>query len=98
MSSFQEIKTLFTNEIINSPQYAVAMKIKDLIIADIQAPNIGFTFIYEFKDSDYKDLNNKDYEERVIVFALKLILGIDAELFNNGMNRGIVIVMKKFLD
>jgi len=97
MSSFQEIKTLFTNEIINSPQYAVAMKIKDLIIADIQAPNIGFTFIYEFKDSDYKDLNNKDYEERVIVFALKLILGVDIELFQN-MSRGIVIIMDKFLN
>jgi hypothetical protein len=97
MSSFQEIKTLFTNEIINSPQYSVAIKIKDLLIADIQAPNIGFTFIYEFKDSDYQNIDNKDYEERVVVFSLKLILGIDVELFQN-MSRGIVIIMDKFLE
>jgi hypothetical protein len=35
MSCFQEIKTLFTNEIVNSPQYTVATKIKNLIIQDI---------------------------------------------------------------
>lgn len=97
MSNFLEIKTLFTNEIINSPQYSVAIKIKDLLIADIQAPNVGFTFIYEFKDSDYQNIDNKDYEERVIVFSLKLILGFHVELFQN-MSRGIVIIMDKFLE
>ena len=35
MSFNAAIKELFTNEIIGSPQYQVALKIKDLIINDI---------------------------------------------------------------
>ena len=94
MSSFEEIKTLFTNEIVNSPQYIVATKIKNLIIQDIQAPNINYTFKYVLEDTDYVDVTNKDAENIIIVMALKLVLGFDVEI-----SRGVVYVqMNKFLN
>jgi hypothetical protein len=98
MSSFEEIKNLFTNEIINSPQYLVATKIKNLMIQDIIAPSINYSFTYLFVESDYVDINNKDYEEIIMCMALKLILGFEVELINNGINRGINVIMKKFLE
>ncbi len=94
MSYFEEIKGLFKNEIINSPQYQVAIKIKDLIINDIQTPNINFSFIYQLQDSDYVDLNNKDKEEQIISIALKIVLGFEVEI-NMG---SVIIIMKKFLE
>ena len=94
MSSFEEIKLLFTNEIVNSPQYQVAIKIKNLIIQDIQAPNINYTFRYVLEDVDYIDVTNKDAENVIIEMALKLVLGFDVEI-----NMGSVYVqMNKFLN
>jgi hypothetical protein len=93
MASFEEIKVLLTNEVKSSPQYAVAVKVKDMIIADILAPNVDCNFIYTLEDSDYVDLNNKDKEEQIINMALKLVLGLDIQV-NMGM---IVVVMKQFL-
>lgn len=93
MSSFTEINNLLTTEIINSPQYAVAVKVKNLIIADILAPNVSANFTYILVDSDYVDVNNKDIEDQSINLALKVVLGLDAEV-QMGM---IVIPMKKFL-
>ncbi len=97
MSFFQEIKDLFTNEIVNSPQYQVALKIKDLMIADILSPNINFSFNYILKDDDFVDLNNKEYEHNVIILCLNLILGFEVEKIDNGINKGISIIMKNFL-
>ena len=56
MSAFDEIKVLFTTEITNCPQYVVAIKIKNLIIQDILAPNIDTTFTYQLEDTDYIDI------------------------------------------
>jgi hypothetical protein len=97
MSSFEEIKLLFTNELVNSPQYLVATKIKNLIIADILAPNVNYSFSYMFVDTDYVDVNNKDYEDNIIWLCLKVILGVDSELINNGIYRGVNVIMDKFL-
>lgn len=93
MSSFDQIKALFSNEIMNSPQYTLGLKIKDLIIADIVAPNINFTFIYKLLDSDYIDINNKAQEEQILIMALKLILGVSVEI-NMGL---VIVVMNKFI-
>lgn len=98
MTSFEEIKGLFTNELINSPQYLVATKIKNLIIADIIAPSINYSFSYQFQNSDYIDVNNKDYEDNIIWLCLKVILGFECELINNGIYRGVNIIMKNFLN
>ena len=94
MSSFEEIKGLFTNEIINSPQYLVATKIKNLIIQDIITPNINFSFSYLLENSDYVDINNKDKEEIIIKMALKILLGFEVEI-NMGC---VIVVMDKFLE
>ncbi len=94
MSNFEEIKNLFTNEIINSPQYQIAIKIKNLLVQDIIAPNINYSFSYLLTNEDYVDVNNKDYENVIICMALKLILGFEVEI-NMG---SVIIVMKKFLE
>lgn len=94
MSSFEEIKGLFINEIINSPQYLVAIKIKNLIVQDIIAPNINFTFTYLLENTDYVDINNKDKEEVIIKMALKIILGFEVEI-NMGC---VIVIMNKFLE
>ncbi len=93
MSYFDEIKGLFTNEILNSPQYQVALKIKDLIKQDIITPYINFTFSYQLQDTDYVDINNKDKEEIIIGMALKMILGIEVDIY---MSK-ITVVMNKFI-
>jgi hypothetical protein len=96
MSSFEEIKSIFVAEILNTPQYQVALKIKDLLIEDILAPHLNLTFTYVFQDADYST-PDKDHEENIIIFSLKLILGFDVDLWNDGNNRGILVVMKNFL-
>ena len=80
MSAFEEIKLLFSNEIINSPQYLVATKIKNLIIQDIITPNINCAFVYQLQNTDYVDIANKDKEEEIIGLALKLILGFEVDI------------------
>ncbi len=96
MSSFEEIKSIFVAEILNTPQYQVALKIKDLLVQDILAPHLNLTFTYVFQAEDYST-SNKDYDENIIVNSLKLIFGFDVDLFNDGINRGILVVMKNFL-
>ena len=94
MSAFEEIKGLLTNEVINSHQYLVATKIKNMIIEDILAPNINCNFIYTLEDSDYVDINNKDKEDQILSMALKIVLGLDIQV-DMGM---VVVIMKKFLN
>ena len=93
MSSFQEVSELFKNEILNSPQYQIGLKIKNMLIQDIQAPHINFKFMYQLQNSDYVDINNKEQEEQVLIFSLKLILGFDVNIYN-GL---VVIVMSNFI-
>ena len=94
MSFNAEIKGLFTNEIISSPQYQIGLKIKDLIINDIVTPNINFLFTYTLQTEDYEDVENQEHEEQIIVMALKLILGFDVEI----NNQQVIIVMNKLLE
>jgi hypothetical protein len=93
MSYFEEIKGLFINEIMNSPQYAVATKIKNLIIQDINTPNINYTFTYLLTNDDYVDINNKDRENVLIIMSLKVVLGFQVEI-NIG---SVIVIMDKFL-
>ncbi len=95
MSAFDEIKVLFTTEITNCPQYVVAIKIKNLIIQDILAPNIDTTFTYQLEDTDYINIYNKDKENRIIILCLKCILGITADISN--IDNIVSIDMQKFL-
>lgn len=94
MTSFQEIKDLFTSEIINTPQYQIAVKIKNLIIQDIIQPNVNFYFSYELQNSDYTDNDSRSNENQIILMSLRLILGFDCEL----RSTTIYINMNKFLE
>ena len=94
MSFNAEIKGIFTNEIISSPQYQIGLKIKDLIINDIVTPNINFLFTYTLQTEDYEDVENQEHEEQIITMALKLILGFDVEI----NNQQVIIVMNKLLE
>ena len=93
MSYFEEIKGLFINEIMNSPQYQLGLKIKDLIKQEIITPNINFSFIYQLQNTDYIDINNKEHEETILKMALKVILGFQVEI-NMG---SVIVIMDKFL-
>lgn len=93
MSFFNEISGLFTTEITNSPQYTLGIKIKNLLIQDIQFPNINYTFIYQLQPEDYIDINNKDKEDNILILALKLILGVNVEIINNQ----VIVIMKDFI-
>ena len=93
MSYFEEIKGLFINEIMNSSQYQLGLKIKDLIKQEIITPNINFSFIYQLQNSDYVDINNKQHEETILKMALKVILGFQVEI-NMG---SVIVIMDKFL-
>lgn len=93
MSFFEEIKGLLTAEIINSPQYVVAIKVKDLIKADILAPNVNCNFVYTLENSDYVDINNKDKEDQIIRMALYIVFGFDIEVNMDS----IIIPMRLFL-
>lgn len=93
MSYFEEIKGLFINEIMNSPQYQLGLKIKDLIKQEIITPNINFSFIYQLQNTDYIDINNKEHEETILKMALKLILGFEVEISYSS----VIVIMDKFL-
>jgi hypothetical protein len=96
MSSFDEIKGLFSTELSNSPQFLVATKIKNLIIENIITPKIDIFFTYVLVDSDYTDITNKQYENEIIILCMKLILGIKVEIGN--IDNMLVVDMSKFLD
>jgi hypothetical protein len=95
MSSFDEIKLLFSTELRNSPQFVVATKIKNLIIENILAPKIEIYFTYQLLDTDYVDITNKQYENDIIILCMKLILNITVEIGN--IDNMLVIDMSKFL-
>ncbi len=96
MSSFDEIKLLFSTELRNSPQFLVATKIKNLIIENILAPKIDIYFTYQLLDTDYVDITNKQYENDIIILCMKLLLNITVEIGN--IDNMLVIDMSKFLE
>ena len=49
MSSKQEIKDLFINEIKNTIEYQIVLQIKAFILNEIATPNIQDEIIYNFE-------------------------------------------------
>jgi hypothetical protein len=96
MSSFDELRLLYSTELSNSPQFSVATKIKNLIIENIVAPKIDIYFTYVLVDSDYTDITNKQYENDIIILCMKLILGVKVEIGN--IDNMLIVDMSKFLD
>lgn len=88
MSSKEEIKVLFTQEICNTQEYQIALNIKNYIIQQINEPNIQETVVYMFPNPLTKD------SQEILKMALTVLFGFYGLVNENG----VVIDMKKFLD
>ena len=88
MSSKQEIKDLFTVELVNSPQYQIVLTIKQIILNEIATPNIQGQVVYNF------EYLQSDYDLEVIKMCMILVFGFST---NNLSSSGIIIEMSDFL-
>ncbi len=89
MSFKQEIKDLFTTELLNTSQYQIILNIKQLIIDEINRPNIQEFIIYThtdmFTQEDIAIIPMVSY----LAFGFKLVAIMDSP--------NIIIDMKNFL-
>ncbi len=89
MSSKQEIKTLFTNELINTVEYQIILSIKQFILNEIATPNIQEVIVYNFETPLNNEQQNNLNLCSIIEFGFKL----------DNINENCVIIdMKKFLE
>ena len=88
MSSKQQIKDLFTTELINTTQYQVVLAIKQIILNEIATPNILSQVIYNF------ETQQTDEEINIIKLCMIIEFGFDT---NNISSNSVVIDMKQFL-
>jgi hypothetical protein len=88
MTSKQEIKDAFTVDLKETPQYAIVLAIKQVILDEIAKPNVQSQVIYEF--------NPSLTEEEIGVFKMCMIVefGFDT---NNISGNAVIIDMKSFL-
>jgi hypothetical protein len=88
MSSKQEIKDAFILELKNTPQYQIVLAIKQIIMAEILAPNVQSHVIYNF------ETQQTDEEVNVIKMCMIIEFGFDT---NNISSNAVIIDMKQFL-
>ena len=88
MTSKEEIKSLFTAELLNSPQYQIVLEIKQIILDEIATPNIQSQVFYNF------EYLQSDYDLEVIKMCMILVFGFST---NNLSSSGIIIEMVDFL-
>jgi uncharacterized membrane protein YciS (DUF1049 family) len=88
MSSKQQIKDLFTAELINSPQYQIILAIKQIILDEIATPNVQSQVVYNFETAQ------SEYDLEVIKMCMILVFGFCT---NNLSSSGIIIEMSDFL-
>lgn len=89
MSYYDEIKQLFSNEIISCPQYNICLNIKDKIIEQINTPQVS-EFVYYNLDP----LTITDADINNLKLCSILMFGFEFEINNNL----VIIDMKKFLN
>ena len=89
MSSKQEIKDLFTAELLNTNQYQIILAIKQLILTDISIPNIQAQVLYNFETPQ------TDYDIEVIKMCMIIEFGFST---NNISSNCIIINMADFLN
>ena len=87
--SKDEIKNAFILELKNTPQYMIVLDIKQLIMAEILAPNIQSQVIYNFERSQ------TDEEVSVIKMCILIEFGFET---NNISNNAVIIDTIKFLN
>lgn len=88
MSSKQEIKDLFTTELVNTPQYQIVLDIKQAILDEIAAPNVVPQFMYNFE--------TPQSEEEVNIIKLCMIVEFGFDTKNISSNC-VVVDMNNFL-
>ena len=88
MSSKQEIKDAFTVELKNTPEYQIVLNIKQIIMAEILAPNVQSQVIYNFSPSQ------TDEQINVIKMCMIIEFGFTT---NNISNNAVIIDMINFL-
>ena len=88
MTSKQEIKTAFSQELLSTPQYQIVLKIKQLLLNEISVPNINQYVVYNFETPQNK------LEQQNIKMCMILEFGFSVE--NIGEN-SVVIDMMDFL-
>lgn len=87
MSSKEEIKVLFTQEICNTQEYQIALNIKNYIIEQINTPNIQENVVYMFSNPLSKD------GQEILKMCLTVLFGFYGIVNENG----VVIDMRSFL-
>jgi hypothetical protein len=88
MTSKQEIKDLFIAELINTPEYAITLDIKQLILNQIATPNVQSQVVYNFSQILTED------EIGIVKMCMLLEFGFE---ICNISNQCVVIDMKNFL-
>lgn len=89
MSSKEEIRGLFTQELRNIPEYQIILNIKQYIINEITRPNIQEAVVYNFETPLTKDQQNNLSLCSIIEFGFALV---------NISDFNVAIDMKKFLN
>lgn len=88
MSSKEEIKVLFTSELKNTPQYEIILAIKQIIINEIEVPNIQSKMVYTFES----------YQSEYDLEVLKMCMLLEFGFITNNISSGCVgIDMLDFL-
>jgi hypothetical protein len=89
MTSKQEIKNLFTAELLNTPQYQLVLKVKQLILDQIATPNVQRQVIYNYDEPITKE------EVEIVKMCFLIEFGY---LIANIGEMGLVVDMVKFLE
>lgn len=89
MASKQEIKDLFTAELMNTPQYQIVLNIKQVILNEILTPSVQSQVIYNFETTQ------TDEEVGIIKMCMIIEFGFDTVSINNNT---VIIQMKRFLE
>jgi hypothetical protein len=86
--SKQEIKDAFTLELKNTPEYQIVLNIKQIIMAEILAPNVQSQVIYTFL------IPQTDEQINVIKMCMIIEFGFST---NNISNNAVIVDMINFL-
>lgn len=89
MSSKQEIKDLFTAELLLTPEYQIALKVKQAILDEIAAPNIEGKVVYTYE----QPIERKSVE--VLKMCLLILFGFP---ISNISEYSVVVDMINFLN
>ena len=89
MSSKEEIRVSFTNELKLTNEYQEVLLLKQALLDEIAAPNVNHQITYNFT----QEMTDQQVQTFSMCFTLEF--GFEAEFVTN---KGITVSMNKFLD